>query len=127
MEVGDHFAVVADEGNSEDADFWILIIEHTLHAVEEESKEDCWGQKVYRGEQIVIGRYYKQKGRSMRSYILCDAGPAYIYSHLVIAAKFAMLPTQHRQKGGREGTQVHAIDTNLICLYGHFQTSVNSN
>jgi hypothetical protein len=120
LEVGDHFAVVADEGNSEDADFWILITEQTLHAVEEESREDCWGQKVYKGEQIVVGRYYKQQGRSMRSYVLCDAGPAYIYSHLVIAAKFAMVPARHRQKGGREGTQVHAIYTTPI-LYAHLE------
>ena len=124
LEVGDHFAVVADEGNSEDADLWILITEQTLQAVEEDSKEDCWGQKVYKGEQIVVGRYYKQKGRIMRSYVLCDAGPAYIYSHLVIAAKFAMLPARHRQKGGKEGTQVPTICTSPTSVCMHIFTLI---
>ncbi len=40
IEVGDHFVVVAEEGNSEGSDFWILICQESLHAMEEEMKED---------------------------------------------------------------------------------------
>ena len=57
LEVGDHFAVFADEGET-GSDFWILQCLEPLHAVEEVSEEDSWGQKVYHGEQIVIGAYY---------------------------------------------------------------------
>jgi hypothetical protein len=70
LEVGDHFAVVPDEGNSEDADFWILITEETLHAVEEESKEDCWGQKVYKRRANCGRQVLQAKGKEYE--ILCS-------------------------------------------------------
>jgi hypothetical protein len=39
------------------------------------------------------------------SYVLSDGGLAFIYSHLVIIAKFNMVVTQHRQ---RRGNEVHS-------------------
>lgn len=60
LEIGNHFAVVVDEGHNERFDFWIFICEEPFHAMEEERKVDNWGQVLYRGKQIVIGRYYKQ-------------------------------------------------------------------
>lgn len=48
----------------------------SLHMVEETSKIDCYGQTVVRGEQIVIGKYYKQQGQSECSYVLCPEGEA---------------------------------------------------
>jgi hypothetical protein len=47
----------------------------------------------------VIGKYYKQQGRSDLSYVLCSEGEAYIYSHLVRAVKFPMSQAVHRQRG----------------------------
>ena len=44
LEVGDHFVVVVGKENFEDANFWISIIEQILHVVDENTKEDCWGQ-----------------------------------------------------------------------------------
>jgi hypothetical protein len=107
LEVGDHFAVVAEEGNSEGVDFYILLCQKSLHEVREDSIEDSWGQKVYCGKYILVGTYYQRRGRSNNSYVLCDTNrPAFIYSHLVIIAKFNMEVSAHRQRGGRGGTQV---------------------
>ena len=100
LEVGDHFAVLADEGGN-GPEFWILQRIETLHVVEESTKEDSWGQMVYHGEQIVIGTYNKQKGKKGTSFIREDPNrPALIYSHLVLASKFQMPVAMHRQKGG---------------------------
>jgi hypothetical protein len=46
--------------------------------VEEFSKVDCWGSEIYKGEQIVVGKYYKKQGHSSQSYILCDGRLAFI-------------------------------------------------
>jgi hypothetical protein len=43
-----------------------------------------------------IDRTWTQ-GHSSQSYILCDGGQAFIYSHLVIIAKFNMTIAQHKQ------------------------------
>lgn len=111
LEVGDHFAVLADDGTGF-PEFWILQCQEPLHGVEEDKMEDTWGQTVYRGEQIVIGTYYKQRGSSRSSYIREDPRrPAFIYSHLVVATKFDLPAATHRQKGGRGGTQVYKLTT----------------
>ena len=116
LEVGDHFAVLANEGEN-GPEFWILQCIETLHAVEEEMKEDSWGQKVYQGEQIVIGTYYKKKRKKLMSFIWEDPSlHAFIYSHLVLASKFQMPVAMHHQKGGCGGTQVCSIPPYLLCF-----------
>jgi hypothetical protein len=60
LDVGDHFAVIASEDNNERDDFWVFIGEEALDMVV--NKVDCWGQEVYRGEQIIVGKYYKWQG-----------------------------------------------------------------
>ena len=106
LEVGYHFAVLADNGEN-GPEFWILQCIETLHAVEEAMKEDSWDQTIYRGEQIVIGTYYKQKEKNLTSFIRKGPNhPTFIYSHLVLASKFPMPVAMHRQKGGLRGTQV---------------------
>jgi hypothetical protein len=68
--------------------------------MQEAEAEDCWGQKVYRGEHIVIRIYYQKWGRSPNSYILCDMNRlAFIYFHLIITAKFSMEVPVHHQRG----------------------------
>jgi hypothetical protein len=136
LEVGDHFAVIIEKGNNEGSIFWILICEEPLHVVEEERKIDSWGQVVFQGEHIVIGKYYKQHGRSSMSYVLCNGGPVMIYSHFIFAAKFTMQGVVHRQRGGRHGgTQVinifyHVVyyirNMNFIC-FSIFSRSVTNN
>jgi hypothetical protein len=53
-------AVIVTKDNVEDDDFWILICEKILAMVEEVNKINHWGQEVYKGEQIVVGKYYKR-------------------------------------------------------------------
>lgn len=60
LNVGEHFTIIATKDNLEGDDFWVFICEETLAMVEKFSKVDCWGAKVFRGEQIVVGKYYKK-------------------------------------------------------------------
>ena len=71
LEVGDHFAIFADVGG-DGPEFWILQCVETLHVVEESTKGDSWGQTVYHDKQIVTGTYYKQKGKTVTSFIQED-------------------------------------------------------
>ena len=117
LEVGDHFAVLANEGGN-GPEFWILECIETLHVVQEATKEDSWRQTVYQGKQIVIDTYYRQKGKKVTSFVHKDPSRhALIYSHLVLASKFQMPVALHRQKGGPRGTQVQSHRRQFIsCL-----------
>jgi hypothetical protein len=61
------------------------------------------------GSQVVIDKYFKQQGRSSYSYVQCDKGEAYIYSHLIRAVKFQMKQCSHRQKGAKLVYQLSKI------------------
>jgi hypothetical protein len=52
--------------------------------------------RFFYGSQVIIGKYFKQQGRSPYSYIQCDKGEAYINSHLIKAMKFQMKQNFHR-------------------------------
>ncbi len=56
LNVGEHFAVITTKDNIKGYDFWIFICEETLFMVEEVNKVDYWGQEVYRGKQIIVGK-----------------------------------------------------------------------
>ncbi len=58
---------------------------------------------MFQGEQIVIGKYYKQQGKIPLSYILYENGFAMIYIHLIFSTKFTMEVTSHHKKNGRCG------------------------
>jgi len=60
LNVGDHFVIIVAKDNVEDDDFWILVCEKILAMVEEVNKINHWGQKGYKGEQIMVGKYYKR-------------------------------------------------------------------
>ncbi|CAM6096299.1 unnamed protein product [Calypogeia fissa] len=107
LEEGENFAVLAEPDDETGPQFWILLCTERLHMVEEESKIDHYGQTVTRGDQIVVGKYYRQQGRSQYSYVLCPEREAYIYSHLIRAVKFPMTQAIHRQRGN---TAVYKLD-----------------
>ncbi len=67
--------------------------------VTHEKHIDAYDQMFLYGNRIVIGKYFKQQVRSPYSYIQCDRGEAYIYSHLIRAMKFQMRQNSRRQKG----------------------------
>ncbi len=80
---------------------WFLGFIERLYMVIEEKHVNTYGQMFFYGNQIVINKYFKQQGRSSYSYVQCDIGEAYIYSHLIRAMKFQMIKSSHRQKGGK--------------------------
>jgi hypothetical protein len=100
LEIGDCFAILAEPGNSEKANWFILQCTKPMHLVQEEVKEDAWGNQFDQGDEVVEGLYFQQKGIKENSYIfLRDKGTACVYSHHVCANKFAMVQAQHKQKG----------------------------
>jgi hypothetical protein len=62
LNMGQHFTIIAIEDNVEGDDFWVLIYEETLSMVEKVNKTNCWGQEIFKGEQIIVGKYYKRQG-----------------------------------------------------------------
>jgi hypothetical protein len=59
-----------------------------LHMVTEEKHVDIYGQMFFYNSQVFIGKYFKQQGRSLYSYVQCDIGETYIYSHFIRPVKF---------------------------------------
>jgi hypothetical protein len=58
-------------------------------------------KSFFYGSQIIIGKYFKQQGKSPYSYVQCDKGKLYIYSHLIRVVKFRTVQNFHKQKGGK--------------------------
>jgi hypothetical protein len=99
LQVGDHFAVIAERGNIENVDFFILQCTRTMYTVQDEQVEDSWGGVHERGDEVIEGMYYKRQGMSQNSFVLLrETGVACLYSHLVIASKFGMTMCRHKQK-----------------------------
>jgi len=104
LNVGDHFVVLVDpeDQNVHGAKFFVLVCTRELYIVDEDELVDSWNVVVERDDEVVEGLHYHQSGLKENSYNLVgSAGPARIYSHLVIASKFSMTLQRHRQKGCR--------------------------
>jgi hypothetical protein len=56
----------------------------------------CIWLNLFFGSQVVIDKYFEQQGKSPYSYVQCDKGEAYIYSHLIRAMKFQMKQSSHK-------------------------------
>ena len=116
LQVGDNFAVAAESGNAEGVEFYILQYTKAMYLEKEDTLTDAWKGVTEMGDEVVEGLYYKQQGKSPKSYVLLrDHGVARIFSHLVCHSKFAMSQLQHKQK---RQTSVYCLsDTTL----GHIQ------
>ncbi len=89
--------MVVAPGNYEGVDFFILQRVKKLHIIEEDSRPNDFGNSIEKGDEIIIGQYYKQSSKRKSSYVLIrDKGPAFIYSHLVCACKFFMIQATHK-------------------------------
>ncbi len=82
------FVVVATNDIKNSASFWVLMCTKKLHMVIEEKHIDAHGQMFLYCSQVFIGKYFKQQGRSLYSYVQYDIGETYIYSHLIRPVKF---------------------------------------
>jgi hypothetical protein len=73
-----------------------------LHVVQNDKGPYAYGSSVDKGDEMVIGFYYKQCKRNKSSYeLLTKEGHPFIYSNWVIVSKFAMTQADHKLKGGK--------------------------
>jgi hypothetical protein len=115
LRVGDNFVIVVALGNNEGVDFFILQCIKEMHIVQENVGLDDWGNFVEKGDEIIIGHYYKQLGTRKSSYVLIsDKSLAFIYSHLVCNSKFSLLQAVHKQKGGSTSYSLPSITLEQI-------------
>jgi hypothetical protein len=99
LQIGQNFAVLAEEGNDEEVQYYILQCQRAKFVVREDF--DCvWGNKFEVGDHAIEGIYYQRCGRGLHNYVyLTGSHPAYIHSHLVKAKNFSILPHDHRVQG----------------------------
>lgn len=97
--VGDNFAILAQESNNEGVELYILQCQQATHIVAK--RFTCpWGGEFNVGDHVIIGFYYQKWGCGDNDYVLLgNSKLAFVYTHLVITCKFAMLPAHHRVKG----------------------------
>jgi hypothetical protein len=99
LQLGDNFAVNAEEGNDEDVDFYIVLCTKALFTATKSFK--CkWGETFNVGDKVVAGKYYQKWGRSESNYVLLRKGETiHLLASCVRAIKFPMFPAQHRVSG----------------------------
>jgi hypothetical protein len=86
----------------EGVDFYIVQCVEQLHVVQEDKGLDAYGFSVDKGDEVVIGFYYRKCRHKESSYeLLSEEGHAIIYSNWVIVNKFAMTHATHKLKGGK--------------------------
>jgi hypothetical protein len=62
----------------------------------------AWGDEFQVGDLVIVGIYYHKWGHGEHNYVFLGYSQvAYIYVHLILACKFAMLPCHHRVKGDK--------------------------
>jgi hypothetical protein len=89
--------LVVPYSSSADESFWIMLCDKPLHVVRV-GFTDAWGQEWFAGDHAIRGLWYERTTSGSRTYELLDGGAhAYVYSNLVVASKFAMLPCQLSQ------------------------------
>ncbi len=106
LKVGDCFSIVVNDDKENNIRFWVVIYVEGLHMVTKDKHVYVFGRAFLYGNQVVISRYFNQvvisryfnqvvisryfnqQGRSPYSYVQCDQGEVYIFSHLVKAIKF---------------------------------------
>ena len=121
VDIGDNFAVSADDGNEESVEYYVLQCQRKK-AVVCEGFNCVWRGEFEVGQYVILGKYYQKYGRGRNSYIfLKDARPVYIDATLVLACKFSLLPATHRVKGGDPvyvltNESIDVIRTSLECL-----------
>jgi hypothetical protein len=72
LEIGDHFAILADplDSNSNGAKSFVLLCTKPIYIVQEETLIDAWRVTIIRGDEVVEGLYYQHQGGWENSYIL---------------------------------------------------------
>lgn len=99
VNVEDNFVVPTQEGNDDSVEFYILHCQQTSHIIQD--KFTCAQGGEFDVEDHVISKLYYQKwGCNDNGYVyLCNSHVTFIYTYLVLACKFPLLPTHHQMKG----------------------------
>ncbi len=69
LKVGDYFVIVVIDDAQDNVGFWILICTKRLHMVAHEKHVNAYGQMILYGNQVVIGKYFKQQVENPYSYV----------------------------------------------------------
>ena len=87
LEVGDNFAIAADESSDKDVDFFVLMCTKVPFIVIKEF-EDAWGSSFLLSDIVVAGKYFqKWIGNSSKYVLLQNSQSACDHAHHVIALK----------------------------------------
>lgn len=91
--IGDNVAIPCD--NDVGKVLWLLHFDKVKHIVKD-IFVDSYGNTYYEGDEVIQSRYYDLFCPWNKTYFFNDdVELAYIYSHLMCASKFGMLPTSH--------------------------------
>ena len=96
LEVGDSFAVAADDSNDEDVNFYVLMCTKVPFTVVKEF-EDAWGNSFLPDDIVVATKYFQKWVGNPSNYVLLwNSQTTYHHAHHVITLKFPMFPLDHR-------------------------------
>ncbi len=114
LELGDNFAVNAEEVDSEGVNFYLVLCMQVVHIVEKDFT--CqWGIKFKVCDVIVARKYYQKWGLGEINYVFLKNIPT-IFLHVVHVKtiKFHMHPFDHRVQGN-DPTYI-LLDFSLLVL-----------
>lgn len=99
LELGENFAIEAEEGNDEGVDFHLLVCCSRPYVVQEPFS--CsWGEKFTPGQLAVKARYYQKWGTGLQNYVYRSKSQiAHCHVEDIRAVKFPMIPQAHRVTG----------------------------
>jgi hypothetical protein len=125
VELDDNFVIISNDLENGDP-FFVVLCNKPLHMCEQ-TFEDNWGNAWYKGDMILRGVWYDkvshQQGTNISNMLLIDFGPTYVYSHLVVASKFPMLPSATRKGVQRPcmslGVRHMAFSSAIVCNCMH--------
>lgn len=113
IQLGEFFAIKAEEGNKWDVEFYILQCEQPLHVVKK-SFEDLYGERFEEGDQALRGLWYQPVPGRETKYVLND-NVAKSYAHVasVVHIRFALTPCEVG-KGRSAAARMYTLDADTL-------------
>jgi hypothetical protein len=103
LSVGDNVAVRAP---LEDEPYWLMLVVKPAHIVQEPFI-DPEGNSYGPGDVVFGGFWYEWLREGSRTYLLRnDKEPSFVYSHVVLTAKFSLPPIMHGIKSRFSGFEL---------------------
>ena len=103
LSVGDNVVVRAP---GEDEPYWLMLVVKPTHTVQEPFI-DLEGNSYGPGDVVFGGFWYEQLREGSQTYLLRDdKEPSFVYSHVVLTAKFSLPPITHPIKSRLSGFEL---------------------